>query len=267
MPMGGGNIVTEGVNEMIKVEHVSKKFVRNKDRKTREEFFADKDITFEVDDGEIMGILGPNGAGKTTLLRMTAGILEPTEGSISFDGLNYRDNEIEIKRKIAYLSGNTKLYDTLSTYELLMMCCDIYDIPQNERRDRIEKITDILGMENFIYNRIANLSTGQTQKANLARCLVHDPRYYILDEATSGLDIISSQIILDFMKGEKARGKTILYSTHYMEEAENICDRVIMINRGEIIKSGTPEEIKSATGTTNLRDSFFAMTGGVSDEE
>lgn len=257
----------EGINEMIKVEHVSKKFVRNKDKKTREEFFADKDMTFEAKDGEIVGILGPNGAGKTTLLRMIAGILEPTEGSISFDGLSYRDSEIEIKQKIAYLSGNTRLYDTLSTYELLIMCCDIYGIPQQERQERIEKIADILGMKEFIHNRIANLSTGQTQKANLARCLVHDPRYYILDEATSGLDIISSQIILDFMKGEKARGKTILYSTHYMEEAENICDRVIMINRGEIIKSGTPEEIKTATDTTNLRDSFFAMTGGVSDEE
>ena len=264
---GGGKIVMEGINEMIKVEHVSKKFVRNKDKKTREEFFADKDMTFEAKDGEIVGILGPNGAGKTTLLRMIAGILEPTEGSISFDGLSYRDSEIEIKQKIAYLSGNTRLYDTLSTYELLIMCCDIYGIPQQERQERIEKIADILGMKGFIHNRIANLSTGQTQKANLARCLVHDPRYYILDEATSGLDIISSQIILDFMKGEKARGKTILYSTHYMEEAENICDRVIMINRGEIIKSGTPEEIKTATDTTNLRDSFFAMTGGVSDEE
>ena len=91
----------EGINEMIKVEHVSKKFVRNKDKKTREEFFADKDMTFEAKDGEIVGILGPNGAGKTTLLRMIAGILEPTEGSISFDGLSYRDSEIEIKQKIA----------------------------------------------------------------------------------------------------------------------------------------------------------------------
>ena len=108
---GGGKIVMEGINEMIKVEHVSKKFVRNKDKKTREEFFADKDMTFEAKDGEIVGILGPNGAGKTTLLRMIAGILEPTEGSISFDGLSYRDSEIEIKQKIAYLSGNTRLYD------------------------------------------------------------------------------------------------------------------------------------------------------------
>lgn len=98
---------------MITVEHITKKFVRNKNKKEKEEFYADNDITFEANDGEIIGILGPNGAGKTTLLRMIAGILEPTQGKISFDGMNYKDNEIEIKQDIAYLSGNTKIYDTL----------------------------------------------------------------------------------------------------------------------------------------------------------
>lgn len=97
--------------------------------------------------------------------------------------------------------------------------------------------------------------------------MVHNPKYYILDEATTGLDIISSQIILNFIKEERDKGKTILYSTHYMEEAENICNRVIMINKGKIIKTGTPEEIKKDTNTTNLRDAFFTLIGGVSDEE
>ena len=252
---------------MIKVEHITKKFVRNKNKKEKEEFYADKDITFEAKEGEIIGILGPNGAGKTTLLRMIAGILEPTEGKITFDGMNYKENEIQIKQKIAYLSGNTKIYDTLSTYELLKMCCDIYDVSKDESEKRIKEIISVLKMEQFLYNKIANLSTGQTQKVNLARCLVHNPQYYILDEATTGLDIISSQIILNFIKDEKAKGKTILYSTHYMEEAENICDKVIMINKGKIIKTGTPEEIKIDTNTTNLRDAFFTIIGGVSDEE
>ena len=252
---------------MIKVEHVTKKFVRNKTKREKEEFYADKDISFEAKEGEIIGILGPNGAGKTTLLRMIAGILEPTEGKITFDELDYKHNEIEIKQKIAYLSGNTKIYDTLSTYELLKMCCDIYGISKDESEKRIKEITDVLKIESFLYNKIANLSTGQTQKVNLARCLVHHPQYYILDEATTGLDIISSQIILNFIKKERDKGKTILYSTHYMEEAENICNRVIMINKGEIIKTGTPEEIKKDTNSTNLRDAFFTMIGGVSNEE
>ncbi len=252
---------------MIKVENLKKKFVKYKNKKEKEEFYADNGITFEAKEGEIIGILGPNGAGKTTLLRMIAGILEPTEGTVSFDGLNYKENEIEIKQNIAYLSGNTKLYDTLSTYELLKMCADIYGVPSEKIDKRIQELSKILNMDSFLYNKISNLSTGQTQRVNIARCLVHDPKYYILDEATTGLDIISSQIILDFIKQEKQRGKVILYSTHYMEEAENICDKVIMINKGIVINSGTPQKIKQDTNTTNLRDSFFAMIGGVSNEE
>ena len=252
---------------MIKVDNLKKKFVKYKNKKEKEEFYADNGITFEANEGEIIGILGPNGAGKTTLLRMVAGILEPTEGTIEFDGLNYKNNEIEIKQNIAYLSGNTKLYDTLSTYELLKMCCDIYNIPNEKAEKRIKEISNILEMDNFLYNKIGNLSTGQTQRVNIARCLVHDPKYYILDEATTGLDIISSQIILDFIKKERKNKKTILYSTHYMEEAENICDRVIMINKGIVINSGTPDKIKKDTNTTNLRDAFFTMIGGVSNEE
>ena len=252
---------------MIKVDNLKKKFIKYKNKKEKEEFYADNGITFEASDGEIIGILGPNGAGKTTLLRMIAGILEPTEGTINFDGLNYKDNEIEIKQNIAYLSGNTKLYDTLSTYELLKMCSDIYNISNDKAEKRIKEISKILEMDNFLYNKIGNLSTGQTQRVNIARCLIHDPKYYILDEATTGLDIISSQIILDFIKKEKENKKVILYSTHYMEEAENICDKVIMINKGIVINSGTPDKIKKDTGTTNLRDAFFAMIGGVSNEE
>ena len=252
---------------MIKVDNLKKKFIRYKNKKEKEEFYADNGITFEANDGEIIGILGPNGAGKTTLLRMIAGILEPTEGSISFDGLNYKDNEIEIKQEIAYLSGNTKLYDTLSCYELLKMCANIYNVPEKQAEERIKDISKILNMDGFLYNKIGNLSTGQTQRTNIARCLVHNPKYYILDEATTGLDIISSQIILDFMKAEKQKNKTILYSTHYMEEAENICDRVIMINKGIVINEGTPEKIKEEINTTNLRDAFFKMIGGALDEE
>lgn len=252
---------------MIKANNLTKKFIKQKNKREKEDFYADKGITFEAHDGEIIGILGPNGAGKTTLLRMIAGILEPTEGAIEFDGLNYKNNEIEIKKDIAYLSGNTKLYDTLTAYELLKMCAQIYGIDKQKTEKRIKEITDILDMQNFLNNKIGNLSTGQTQRVNIARCLVHDPKYYILDEATTGLDIISSQIILDFIKKEKARGKTILYSTHYMEEAENICDRVIMINKGVVINSGTPSKIKEDTNTTNLRDAFFQMIGGKTNEE
>lgn len=252
---------------MLKVENIKKKFIRYTKDNKQEEFFANDGISFEAKDGEIVGVLGPNGAGKTTLLRIISGILEPTEGTISFDDLNYQKNELEIKSKIAYLSGNTKIYKTISAYELLKMCCDIYNVPNDEVEKRIEEISKYLEMDKFLHNRIENLSTGQTQRVNIARCLIHNPKYYILDEATSGLDIISSQIILNFIKEERNKGKIILYSTHYMEEAENICDNVVMINKGVVIKEGTPEEIRNMTNTTNLRDAFFELIGGVSNEE
>lgn len=251
---------------MLKVYNVKKKFIKYQEKGQKKEFFANDGISFEAHEGEILGILGPNGAGKTTLLRMIAGILEPTEGFIDFDGMNYKQNELTIKSNLAYLSGNTKVYKTISAYELLKMCCDIYNVSKVEAEKRIKEISKSLEMESFLYNRIENLSTGQTQRVNIARCLIHDPKYYIFDEATSGLDIISSQIILDFIKKERNRGKIVLYSTHYMEEAENICDRVIMINKGVIIKTGTPEEIRKYTKTTNLRDAFFALIGGAKGE-
>lgn len=252
---------------MLKVKDLKKKFIKIDKNKKKIEFYADNGISFEANSGQIIGVLGPNGAGKTTLLRMIAGILEPTSGEIDYDGLNFKNNEIEIKKMIAYLSGNTKIYNSISAYELLIMCCELYDVPASKRESRIKEISKILNMEDFLYNRIENLSTGQTQRVNIARCLVHDPKYYILDEATSGLDILSSQIILDFIKEEKSRGKTILYSTHYMEEAENICDYCIMINKGVIIEEGTPKDIKNHTKTTNLRDAFFALIGGTQNEE
>ena len=246
---------------MITVKNVTKKFIKTNKKKKRQEFTAVDNLSFNVKEGEILGILGPNGAGKTTLLRMIAGIMTPNTGNITIDDLMYEKNETDIKKMIAYLSGNTKIYGTISPYELLKMCAEIYDVPASEIDTRIKKISQILNMDAFLYNRIEKLSTGQTQRVNIARCMVHNPKYYILDEATSGLDIITSQIILNFIKSEKEKGKTILYSTHYMEEAENICDMIIMVNKGKIITTGTPEQIKKETKTTNLRDAFFALVG------
>lgn len=251
---------------MIKVKNLKKQFNKLDKKRNKNKFYAVDDISLEAQDGEIIGILGPNGAGKTTLLRMIGGIMEPTSGTISYDKKNFQTNEIEIKKEIAYLSGNTKIYKSISAYELLKMCLEFYDY-QGNYENRIKEIANILEMENFLYNKIENLSTGQTQRVNIARCLIHDPKYYILDEATSGLDIISSQIILDFIKNEKKRGKTVLYSTHYMEEAQDICDKVYMVNKGKIIAEGTPAEIKTVTDSKNLRESFFKLIGGVTNEE
>ena len=242
---------------MIEIKNVSKEF-----KEKKKVLLADDSINLKIEDKTIVGILGPNGAGKTTLLRMIAGIIAPTSGSILYDGKEIKENSLDLKRSLAYLSGNTKIYNSITGRELLKMFASIYEVEKNTAEKRIEDLIKRLDLSTFIDKRISLLSTGQTQRINIARCLIHKPKYYILDEATSGLDIIASQVILDFIKSEKQNGSTIIYSTHYMEEAENICDYVILMNKGKIIATGTPDEINKKTKQNNLRDSFFKLIGG-----
>ena len=254
--------------KVIEVEGLCKGFIRtvkdekqikkwHKFRTKKEEFLAVNNLTFKVDKGEIIGILGPNGAGKTTLLRMLGGILTPTSGHIKIGDYDYKEDKNAAKKEIGYLSGNTKLYNRLSTRELLTTFGNLYDMTKEEIEKSIENIIEIMDMENFIDNRIENLSTGQTQRTSIARCLIHNPSIYIFDEPTLGLDVISSKYIIDFMKREKDNGKTVLYSTHYMEEAETLCDKIYMIHKGEIIANGSCEELKREYNTQNLRDIFI----------
>ena len=251
---------------MIEIKNVSKEFEKLDEKKKKIKFLADDDISFDVKDGEILGLLGPNGAGKTTLLRILAGIMKPTKGEVLLGGKSYKKDEIGIKKQISFLSGNTKLYKDISPVELLKLCADYYDMDKSTLDKRIDEVVKKFNMESFKNQKIGNLSTGQGQRVGVSRCVLHDPHYYIFDEATSGLDIISSQVILDFIKEEKKRGKCIIYSTHYMEEAENICDRVVLINKGKVIAIGTPEKICKDTNTTNIRDAFLNLIGGVNNE-
>lgn len=246
---------------MILAKNLVKTFTKVEKKNVKTEFNAVDNISLQIKEGEILGVLGPNGAGKTTLLRMLGKLMQPTSGSVVImdeEGHEIAD-DIEIKRRIGYLSGNTKLYRRLSGRELLMMLGDIYDLPVEETRNRIEEITKVLSLEGFLDNRIERLSTGQTQRISIARCLLHSPSVYIFDEPTLGLDIISSKSIIEFMKTEKEAGKAVLYSTHYMEEAEFLCDRILMIHKGNIIAQGTPEELRQMTSTTNLRDTFLSL--------
>lgn len=247
---------------MIEVKNVSKSFEKKIDKKNKIKFKADDDISLKASDSKVLGILGPNGAGKTTLLRMMAGIMTPDSGEVSIDNLSYSNNDIKIKKDLAFLSGNTKLYKDISAYELLYMCAEYYQVDKNSREERIKDVSKEFNLTEFLHQRLSSLSTGQMQRVNIARCVIHNPKHYIFDEATSGLDIISSKVILDFINSEKKKGKCIVYSTHYMEEAENICDEVVLIHKGRIIATGTPDEIVKKSKTTNLRDAFFTLIGG-----
>ena len=254
---------------MIIVENLVKTFTRNEKKNKKSEFNAVDGISLTVKEGEIVGILGPNGAGKTTLLRMMSRLMNPSGGMVGIRiGNKEISDDIEVKRHIGYLSNNTKLYGRLSAREFLQMLGILYGMSQEYTERRIQEISGVLSMESFLDNRIERLSTGQTQRVSIARCLVHDPQVYIFDEPTLGLDIISSAAIIDFMKGERERGKTVLYSTHYMEEAEFLCDRIVMIYRGKIISEGTPAELRTQTGKNSLREIFAELISreGMQDE-
>lgn len=273
---------------MIKAEDLSKQFTRNimvdeqdgakkrggmKGKNVRkqkkEEFYAVDHISFEVQKGEIVGILGPNGAGKTTLLRMLGTLMEPTHGSVTLtaeDGSVITD-PIAMKQNIGYLSGNTKLFRRISTREMLKMLGSIYGMTQEQTEEKIAEISSVLDMDDFIDNRIERLSTGQTQRASIARCLIHSPELYIFDEPTLGLDIISADAIVSFMKKQKQEGKTVLYSTHYLEEAQFLCDRILMIYKGKIVAQGTPQKLMQDTDSENLREAFHVIMKGVDQDE
>lgn len=254
---------------MLIAENLVKTFEKNEKKGRKVSFNAVDGISLTVKSGEIVGILGPNGAGKTTLLRMLGLLMQPTHGSVTMvDDNSATDEEktdkeydiitteMEMKADIGYLSNNTKLYGRLSTRELLELVGNIHSMKKEKIAERVDELNIVLGMQEFIDNRIEKLSTGQTQRASIARCLIHDPQIYIFDEPTLGLDIMSSSAIVEFMKQEREKGKAVIYSTHYMEEAEYLCDRIIMLSDGKIIAEGTLEKLKQRTGKENLRDIF-----------
>ena len=163
---------------MIEIKHVSKEFEKIDEKKKKTKFLADDDISFEVKDGEILGLLGPNGAGKTTLLRILAGIMKPTKGEVLIGGKSYSKNEIDIKKEISFLSGNTKLYKDISPVELLKLCASYYDMDKDTLDKRIDEVVKKFNMESFKNQRIGSLSTGQGQRVGVSRCVLHDPHYY-----------------------------------------------------------------------------------------
>jgi len=248
---------------MINVNNVKKKFYDKKNGG----FYAVNDVSFHVEKGEIFGLLGPNGAGKTTLLRMIATIMEQTEGVIQVNGYDTKTQADGVKRSIGFLSGNTKLYKKLTPIETMRFFGAFYNIEKNEMERRIKEIIKVLDMESFKDRLVEKLSTGQVQKTSIARCMIHDPDIYILDEPTLGLDILTSRTIIEFIQGKKAEGKTVIFSTHYMEEAESLCDRIGLIHKGQIVSCGSKQDLQEATGKKTVRDIFLSYIDRGDDGE
>jgi len=237
---------------MIEVDGLVKVF---HDRK-RGEVRAVDGIYFEVNPGEIFGLLGLNGAGKTTTLRMLATILTPTAGTAKVDGYDIRENPVEVRRRVGFLSGDTGLYHRLTPRELLSYFGELYGMDRKKINDRIEELSTLLDMEGFLDVKIDKLSQGMKQKTSIARTLMHDPQVLLLDEPIKGLDVLTSLNIIEFIRNSKRMGKTIIFSTHVMREAERLCDRIGIIHEGRIIKVGTLEGWRQETGLHDLEDIF-----------
>lgn len=220
---------------------------------------AVRGIDLECCYGEIYGLLGPNGAGKTTTLRILGTILGPTSGSASVDGIDVGSDPLEVRRRIGYLSANTGLYPRLSPREVLRYFGGLHGLEPAALEARIEELVETFDMGAFADQRCEGLSSGQKQRASIARAVLHDPPILILDEPTTGLDILATSDMIEFVAQRRAAGRCVLFSTHVLSEAERLCDRIGVIHRGRLLGSGTPDELRQRTGKEYLDEVFRAL--------
>ncbi len=222
-------------------------------------------VTFRVEAGEIYGLLGPNGAGKTTTLRILAGLMQPTSGHVQVNGVDMVANPQTAKQSLGFLTANTGLYQRLSPRELLPYFGELHGLSRPVIRQRVEALIDWLGMADFADTRCGALSTGQRQRTNIARALIADPPILVLDEPTLGLDVLTNRVILEFIRHERRAGKAIVLSTHYLDEAESLCDRVGLLHEGQLAAEGPLAELQARTGRTRLTDIFLHVIDGQAD--
>lgn len=242
---------------MIRVDHLSKTF---QDKK-RGQVHALAGVSFAVNPHEIFGILGPNGAGKTTLLRLLATVLTPTGGAAMVNGYDIRQDAAAVRGSIGFLSGDMGLYGRITAREILRFFGRLGGMDDAALPARIEEVIARLDIAAYADTRIDKLSTGMRQRVAIARAIVHDPPVLILDEPTYGLDVPAARLIESFILDARAQGKCIVLSTHVMEEAEYLCDRIAVIHEGGLRIVGTMEELRAATGRTRLREIFLSLLG------
>jgi sodium transport system ATP-binding protein len=220
---------------------------------------AVNDLNFIVKPGEVFGLLGPNGAGKTTTLRMLCTVLKPTAGFATIAGHDIATAPSEVRKSIGFLSANTGVYDRMTAWEMVRYYGQLYGLRGDELQKRLEELFQTLQMDSFRDVVGGRLSTGMKQKVSIARALVHDPSVLIFDEPTSGLDVLVQRAVLNSIRELKARGKTILFSTHVMSEVEKLCDRVAIMSKGTIVAMGSKEELRTKYGQPDLEELFFSL--------
>lgn len=247
---------------MIDIQEVTKKF---RDKKTY--ITALKHVSLTVEKGQTVGLLGENGAGKTTLLRTIATLLQPTEGKVIVAEYDTNTNPEEVKKRIGVLfGGETGLYDRLTAKENLAYFAALYGLSKHETKVRIDELAKMFGMKDYLNRKVGGFSKGMRQKVAIARTLIHNPEIILFDEPTTGLDITSSNVFRQLVHQLKREGKTIIFSSHIMEEVSMLCDSVAMMHKGELIHHGSLEQLYTLEGSRDLNYIFMSklVRGGQS---
>ncbi|GAK06132.1 ATP-binding transport protein NatA [Geomicrobium sp. JCM 19037] len=234
---------------MIELSSVDKVFQERK----RQSYRALREITATIEPGKVTALLGENGAGKTTLLRIISGLYVPSNGEVKIDGHVQSPDHIELRKSIGvHFGSDTGLYNRMTAREHLEYYAALFKIPNQETKQRIEKLSNELGMRDFLDVRVEKLSKGMRQKVAIARAMIHSPSFYLFDEPTTGLDITSANMFREKVLQLKSEQRTIVFSTHLMEEVQMLCDRVMILHRGSLLFHGSMEELYAHEETDNL---------------
>jgi sodium transport system ATP-binding protein len=239
---------------MITVKEVCKSFGKTQ---------VIKQVSFTAQSGQITGFIGANGSGKTTTMRLISTILKPDSGSITVDGADViRDPDNARRRMGVLFGGDVSLYNRLTAWENIMYFAKLQGMDEDQAAERIKVLSNLLDMERYLFRRVQGFSRGMRQKVAFAKSIVHDPSTILLDEPSTGLDIYSIRDVQDFILTCKDQGKTVLVSTHNMHEIERLCDDLVIIADGRIIRSGTKEAILAGEGTNDVMEMFFRVAEG-----
>jgi len=218
-------------------------------------------LSLTVDKGELFGLLGPNGAGKTTTINILCGLLEPTSGSVEVGGYDVRKETSKAKKQIGVSPQETAVYPHLTGRENIELFANLHAMSKDKLKKNVDELLQKLSLRDYAKRQAGKYSGGMMRRINLAMALVHDPEIAFLDEPTVGMDPQSRRAVWDFIRELKKRNKTVLLTTHYMEEAEELCDRVGIIDNGRLISLGTPQQLKKQFNARNLEEVFLQLTG------
>ena len=243
---------------MIEARQLTKTF---RDKKRGEIHAADR-ISFRVEPGQIYGLLGANGAGKTTTLRLLATLLTPSDGTATVAGFDVAREPEKVRANVGFLAASTALYGRLTAREMITYFGRLNSMTPAAIRDRIKQLSRELDMDEFLDRRCDKFSTGMKQKTSIARTLIHDPAVMIFDEPTLGLDVMTARAIVRFVRDCRARGKTVIYSTHVMSEVEKLCDVIGIIHDGKLLAEGTLADLRTRYAEQDLEEIFVKVVGG-----